>query len=398
MTLFFLFALTLLGIALFHRYSLGIALGGLIVIMVYKLWVTGFPHGPGVPGLLAHLEHEWVILANLFGLIVGFGVLAQHFERTRIPQLLPRLLPDHWTGGFVLLSIIFILSSFLDNIAAAMIGGTVALAVYRGKVHVGYLAAIVAASNAGGAGSVLGDTTTTMMWIAGVPASEVLHAYVAAVPALLLFGVTASKLQQRYSPIVKDTPADLRVDWAHIGIVTAALITVVAVNIATNTVGAQYQIAERFPVLAAALWMVLFLAVFVRVPDWKILPDLSKSAVFLLALVLCASMMPVEKLPPASWESTFVLGFVSSVFDNIPLTKLALDQGGYDWGLLAYAVGFGGSMIWFGSSAGVALSSRFPQARSVIEWLRSGWPVIVAYLGGYFILLGLLGWQPHSVG
>ena len=39
--------------------------------------------------------------------------------------------------------------------AAAMIGGTVALVVFRGRVHIGYLAAIVAASNAGGAPSVV---------------------------------------------------------------------------------------------------------------------------------------------------------------------------------------------------------------------------------------------------
>ena len=86
---------------------------------------------------------------------------------------------------------------------------------------------------------------------------------------------------------------------------------------------------------------------------------------FLLSLVLCASMMPVEKLPAASWQTALGLGFVSAVFDNIPLTALALKQGGYDWGLLAYAVGFGGSMIWFGSSAGVALSNMYPEARSV---------------------------------
>ena len=53
------------------------------------------------------------------------------------------------------------------------------------------------------------------------------------------------------------------------------------------------------------------------------------------------------------------------MFDNIPLTKLALEQGGYDWGMLAYAVGFGGSMIWFGSSAGVRSPTCFPRrARS----------------------------------
>jgi Na+/H+ antiporter NhaD/arsenite permease-like protein len=76
-------------------------------------------------------------------------------------------------------------------------------------------------------------------------------------------------------------------------------------------------------------------------------------------------MMPVEKLPAASWQTAFGLGFLSAVFDNIPLTALALKQGGYDWGMLAYAVGFGGSMLWFGSSAGVAISNMYPEARSV---------------------------------
>ena len=98
-------------------------------------------------------------------------------------------------------------------------------------------------------------------------------------------------------------------------------------------------------------------------------------------------MMPVEKLPAASWQTAFGLGFVSAVFDNIPLTALALKQGGYDWGFLAYAVGFGGSMIWFGSSAGVALSNLYPEAKSVGRWLRHGWHVAVAYVVGFFVLL-----------
>jgi hypothetical protein len=88
------------------------------------------------------------------------------------------------------------------------------------------------------------------------------------------------------------------------------------------------------------------------------------------------------------------LGFVSAVFDNIPLTALAIKQGGYDWGLLAYAVGFGGSMIWFGSSAGVALASMYPEARSVGNWLRSGWHVALAYVVGFLIAMLLIGWSP----
>ena len=89
------------------------------------------------------------------------------------------------------------------------------------------------------------------------------------------------------------------------------------------------------------------------------------------------------------------LGFVSAVFDNIPLTELALKQGGYDWGFLAYAVGFGGSMLWFGSSAGVALANMYPEARSVRLWVRHGYWVAIAYVVGFFVMLFALGWQPH---
>jgi Na+/H+ antiporter NhaD/arsenite permease-like protein len=94
--------------------------------------------------------------------------------------------------------------------------------------------------------------------------------------------------------------------------------------------------------------------------------------------VLCASLMPVEQPPAASWVTTFGLGFVSAVFDNIPLTKLCLVQGGYDWGMLAYTVGFGGSMIWFGSSPGVALSNKFPEAKDVFQYVKNGWHVTLA--------------------
>jgi hypothetical protein len=42
-----------------------------------------------------------------------------------------------WKRGFVLLAIVWILSSFLDNIAGALIGGAMAHQLFRAKVHVG---------------------------------------------------------------------------------------------------------------------------------------------------------------------------------------------------------------------------------------------------------------------
>jgi Na+/H+ antiporter NhaD/arsenite permease-like protein len=104
--------------------------------------------------------------------------------------------------------------------------------------------------------------------------------------------------------------------------------------------------------------------------------------------------MPVEHLPSASWQTAFGLGLLSPVFDNIPLTALALKQGGYDWGFLAYAVGFGGSMIWFGSSSGVAICNMYPEARSVWQWVRHGWAIPVSYVVGFFAMLWLWHWNP----
>ena len=391
---FVLFGVTLGGVALFHRHTLQVALAGLACIVLYKLFATGFKTGPGFEGLALHLAHEWVVLTNLLGLLLGFALLSRHFEESGVPAILPRFLPADWKGGFLLLAMIFVLSSFLDNIAAALIGGTIASSVFRRRVHVGYLVAIVAASNAGGAGSVIGDTTTTMMWIDGVDPLDVLEAFLPASVALVMFGIPAAWQQHRYAPLERGDSASVAIDWARIAIVAAILGGVILTNVAVNL--KFPKLADSFPFLGAAVWVCLVATTRWRRADWTVLPAALKGSLFLLALILCASFMPVEKLPPASWATAFGLGFVSAVFDNIPLTALALQQGGYDWGYLAYAVGFGGSMIWFGSSAGVAICNLFPQAKSVGLWLKHGWYVVPAYLVGFFVMLAVLGWHPNA--
>jgi len=391
---FILFAAVLAGVALFHHHSLRVALIGLATITLYKIAFSSFHGSAGLGGLVAHLGKEWVLIVNLLLLIIGFSLLARHFEESRVPLLLPSLLPDDWKGGFAMLVLVFVLSSFLDNIAAAMIGGTMATALYRGKVHVGFLAAIVAASNAGGSGSVVGDTTTTMMWIDGVRPGQVFEAYLAAIPALLFFGVIAARQQHAFQPIMKDSPAGIAVDKARLGVVAAVLAAAIAANVLGQTKGGAWL--NQLPAIGLAVWAALLLFAPAARPDWSVLPSATRGGIFLVSLVLSASMMPIEALPAASWRVALGLGFVSAVFDNIPLTALALRQGGYDWGFLAYAVGFGGSMIWFGSSAGVALASQFPQARSVKAWVTSGWHVAVGYVLGYFVLLFVLGWHPDA--
>ena len=109
---FILFGLTLLGVAVFHHKTLQVALTGLAAVTVYKLLFTGFRQGEGFTGLVLQLHHEWVILANLFLLLMGFAILSRHFENSRIPDEMPAFLPNGWGGGLALLAIVFVLSAF----------------------------------------------------------------------------------------------------------------------------------------------------------------------------------------------------------------------------------------------------------------------------------------------
>lgn len=392
---FVLFALTLVGVALFHHKTFYVALAGMVSVALYKIVFTGFKTGAGFGGLVGHLGHEWVTLANLLCLLLGFAILARQFEDSKVPDVLPNFLPNDWKGAFLMLAMVWVISSFLDNIAAALIGGAMAHKLFKGKVHIGYLAAIVAASNAGGSFSVVGDTTTTMMWIAGVSPLAVFEAILAAVIALLISGYVGARQQQAYSPIQADNEPGVRIDFGRLAVVLMILLFAMGTNLAINLWMPEHS--GDFPFIGVAVWVAILLSAAIRPHPWTVVKESLMGTLFLLFLVTTASMMPVEKLPSPSWQAAMGLGFVSAVFDNIPLTALAIRQDGYDWGFLAFAVGYGGSMLWFGSSAGVALSNMYPEAKSAGSWLRHGWHVALAYIIAFLTMLVVLQWHPHPI-
>jgi Na+/H+ antiporter NhaD/arsenite permease-like protein len=253
---FLFFAVMLAGIAMFHKRALPIAVTGLAVILAYEAFVTAFPTGAGADALVRHFEHEWVTVANLLLLLIGFEVLANHFERSNVPDHLPNKLPDDWTGGLALLGAVFVMSAFLDNIAAAILGGVMARHVYKGRVCVGFLAAIVATSNAGGAGSVIGDTTTTLMWLHGVSPLAVIPAYIAAIPAFLVFAPLGALAQHRHQPILAHDEPGHPLQWRRIWIVMFILAAAVTANVFANMLSEGEEVA---PWLGLALWAAIFI-------------------------------------------------------------------------------------------------------------------------------------------
>ena len=279
---FIIFGLILVGVALFHHQTFRVALIGLTVLLIFKLiFDPAFNFMEHMFGEISMHEQlldksarqgEWGIILNLLGLLLGFAVLAKTFEESNVPDILPRFLPNDWRGPFILLIFIFITSSFLDNIAAALIGGTIALVVFKKRVHIGYIAAIVAASNAGGSGSVVGDTTTTMMWIDGVSPFNVLHAYVAAFAALIFFAWFASRQQDHFQRIKKEATINVKVDWKKLFVVALMLIGAIISNF-------------LYDMPALGVWISIIIGtIFTPIP-WKEVPGAIKGTIFLLCLV-----------------------------------------------------------------------------------------------------------------
>jgi hypothetical protein len=126
---FVLFVLVLLGIGMFHHHTLYVALAGVAAVTTYTVvFCPGFEWHPEAPNLGAHLRHEAEhTLLNLGGLLLGFALLADLFERSGAADNVARFLPrTQAKAAFALLLLVWVMSSFLDNIAAAMIGGVMA--------------------------------------------------------------------------------------------------------------------------------------------------------------------------------------------------------------------------------------------------------------------------------
>ena len=206
------------------------------------------------------------------------------------------------------------------------------------------------------------------------------------IPTLLLLAPTGASAATSTAATAPPALASVPRDFLLFALALLVLLAAIGANVWFNL--RDPAVLDHFPVIGCAVLLAVLVTAPLRRPTWALLPGAFKSSLFLLGLVCCASLMPVDALPAPSWPSALGLGFVSAVFDNIPLTALAIRQDGFDWGFLAYAVGFGGLMMWFGSSAGVALAGLYPDARSVWAWVRGGWHVVVAYVLGFFCHAG----------
>ena len=99
------------------------------------------------------------------------------------------------------------------------------------------------------------------------------------------------------------------------------------------------------------------------------------------------SMMP-------AWAANYLMGLLSSVIDNVPLTaallKADVSMDVQEWMALTYAVGVGGSLLIIGSAAGIVAMSKIDEL-TFGSYLRFFAALMTAYTLGYAGVLIVAG-------
>jgi hypothetical protein len=375
-------------------------------------------------------------------LLPGFDRMAYFFEHSGACAWIERRIKTDWGILFML----WALSGILDNIATAMLGGAIVKSRYGSVIsHCRaqkdprkrklprwlflLLVAVIAASNLGGAASAFGDTTTTMMWIDGVPILLLALGYPASIVGQLMLSKLAVAKHKELPEDFDHTHVGRQkyIDWTWHDFVRNAgyAITLVVFpwrwgQLAKSVVAGH----KLYPMLGIpgmvagnigfdqpglGLWIGMLAGYFFgRLVDrikktepaefgWKSMLKAIPNTVFLLLLVYSAKLIPLTLISDTIFGAfkhfqmepdydiiAIILGLISPIFDNIPLASLALDIGGFHWPFLALAIGFGGSMLWFGSSAGVALAKEFPELEQTRDWFAK--PFLVVFFVYWVIL------------
>ncbi|MBI1208314.1 MAG: hypothetical protein GC191_13645 [Azospirillum sp.] len=366
-----IFSVTLALLMVFHHHKNWIvAVGFAIILLVHVDRI-------GIAALVDHFgqRHQYGLLYNLAILLPGFALVAHYFERSGFDARLTKYIGS----DTLLLWAVFVLSIALDNIAAAMIGGVLLMARYgRENVPFQMLIGVIGAANLGGAGSFTGDTTTVMIFISGVAIPTIAKGFLAAIPAQVLLNIYACN--HTAEPLGSRRGVSTPVHWGMF-LPLLAIPGLAIGNIAFDEPGAGL-------LAGLALGCLIGRVSFDTHPVLRAIPN----TLFLVTLVATAGMLPLDALRPLIEDlgmvgTALAMGVLSAFFDNIPLTALMLNIGGFDWGLTAYTVGFGGSAMWFGSSAGVGLGTLFPEVYNTRRWLAPFFAMIGIYFAGAAVYL-----------
>jgi len=360
-------------------------------------------YGLDIEPLKDNIHHLIIEIASIyFFLFVAMTYVDSLIERNIFEALKFKLLKKgynykklFWITGFIA----FFLSPIADNLTTALILSTVLITLEHKNQKFLILGAIniVVAANAGGAWSPFGDITTLMVWTAGKGAfTEFLFLFPA---SFLGWFVTASLLSRQLpngSPTTNsDNAKEASIKKGGIGIILLGILTIMLAVILH-----QVLHLPAFWGMMFGLALLGFYSNYLRrkynehIGLYRRMAEVENDTLLfffgLLSAVSGLAYLGYIALAAGVYETSnpyiinIMVGIVSAIIDNVPLMFAILKANpvmdSTQWMLVTLTAGIGGSLISFGSAAGIGVMGKLRGVYTVSTHMRYVWAIALGYM------------------
>ena len=365
-------------------------------------------NGLDVTPLHAELKHLILEIAEIFFfLLVAMTFIETLIERGVFELMKYKLVSKGYTYKklFWLTGLLaFFISPVADNLTTALILSTVLFTI--DKKNLAFLVPgainIVVAANAGGAWSPFGDITTLMAWAAG---KGQFVDFLSLFPASIIGWVITAYLLSKAVPFGKpefDASTEKKPEVLDGGM------TVVYLGASTIVLAVLGHQFFHFP----AMWGMMFGLSILKLysisltkrgkQSFNIYVNMQKvendtllfffgilsavGALHYLGFLHYIHDMYTLVGPTAA---NMGVGFISAIVDNVPVMSAILksspEMGLDQWLLVTLTAGIGGSLISFGSAAGVGVMGRLHGIYTFGSHMRHAWTILVGYIASMIV-------------
>ncbi|DAB31364.1 MAG TPA: sodium:proton antiporter [Sulfurospirillum sp. UBA11407] len=319
----------------------------------------------------------------------------------------------YWLTGLIA----FFLSPIADNLTTALILSTVLVTIEKenkmflvpGAIN------IVVAANAGGAWSPFGDITTLMAWTAG---KGHFQDFMYLFPASVLGWAFTAWLLSRYVP--SDRPAFDASTEPRMTILKGGK---VIIGLGVFTIFSAVMSHQIFHL--PAMWGMMFGLSLLKLYSYQlkrrhqedigVFKSISKiendTLLFFFGILAAVGGLHflgfldlAVKLYDTAGATTVNIGvgFLSAIVDNVPVMSAVLKSNptmGLDqWLLVTLTAGIGGSLISFGSAAGVGVMGKLRGVYTFTSHMKYAWTILLGYilsLAIWYVQFEIFNFYPH---
>jgi len=354
---------------------------------------------------IAHLILE--ISEIFFFLFVAMTYIEALIERNVFDKLKDNLLTTgygykklFWVTGVLA----FFISPIADNLTTALILSTVLITIEKNNKAFLVPAAvnIVVAANAGGAWSPFGDITTLMAWSAG---KGTFIDFLFLFPASLAGWLVTGYLLSRYIP---EGHPEHKTEEGHVVEILPGGKVIIGLGILTIASAVLGKQLMHLPPMWGMLFGLSLLKLYAyrlketHNHDIQIYKSASKIELdtllfFFGILAMVGALHFAGFLEHAAhlytvFDPTYInigVGFLSAIVDNVPVMSAVLKSNPdielAQWMLVTLTAGVGGSMIAFGSAAGVGVMGKLHGIYTFGAHLKVAWTIVIGYFVSVFV-------------